>query len=158
MKNPENGARGMNGDQVLRVLIVKQMKGFSYEELHFHRMDSATYRTFCRFGVMEEVPGRSTLAENVKKVRAETLEQLNRELLGQAKSAGVEKGRKVRIDATVVETNLHPPTDSSLLYDGVALIARLLGEAKERAGMRSGATTRSGGCWRCRTQGRLRSG
>lgn len=134
VKNPETGSRGMSGDQVLRVLILKQMKGFSYEELHFHLMDSATYRTFCRFGVMEEVPGRSTLAENVKKVRAETLEQVNRELLGYAKAAGVEKGRKVRIDATVVETNIHPPTDSSLLYDGVALLARLLGEAKERCG------------------------
>lgn len=134
VKNPENGARGMSGDQVLRVLILKQMKGFSYEELHFHLVDSATYRTFCRFGVMEEVPGRSTVAENVKKVRAETLEQVNRQLLGHAKAAGVEKGRKVRIDATVVETNIHHPTDSSLLYDGVALIARFLGEAKELGG------------------------
>jgi transposase, IS5 family len=134
VKNPENGARGMSGDQVLRVLLLKQMKGFSYEELHFHLMDSATFRTFCRFGMMEEVPGRSTLAENIKKVRAETLEQVNRELLSHAKAAGVEKGRKVRIDATVVETNIHHPTDSSLLYDGVALIARLLGEARELCG------------------------
>ena len=77
LKDPENGARGMSGDQVLRVLILKQMKAFSYEELHFHLMDSGTYRTFCRFGVMEEVPGRSTLAENIKKVRAETLEEVN---------------------------------------------------------------------------------
>ncbi|MBA2670137.1 MAG: ISNCY family transposase, partial [Gemmatimonadetes bacterium] len=87
-----------------------------------------------RFGVMEEVPGRSTLAENVKKVRAETLEHINRLLLGHAKAAGVEKGRKVRIDATVVETNIHTPTDSSLLYDGVALLARLLGKARELCG------------------------
>ena len=60
VKDPENGARGMSGDQVLRVLILKQMKGFSYEDLHFHPMDSATCRTFCRFGVMETVPRRST--------------------------------------------------------------------------------------------------
>lgn len=134
VNNPGNGARGMSGDQVLRVLMVKQMKGFSYEELHFHLMDSGTYRTFCRFGAMEEMPGRSTLAQNIKKVRAETLEQVNRHLLLSAKAAGVEKGRKVRIDATVVETNIHAPTDSSLLYDGVALIARLLGEAKDLCG------------------------
>lgn len=124
----------MSGDQVLRVLILKQMKGFSYEELHFHLMDSATYRTFCRFGMMEEVPARATLAENVKKVRAETLEQVNRMLLAHAKAAGVEKGRKVRIDATVVQTNIHHPTDSSLLYDGVSLLARLLGEARQLCG------------------------
>lgn len=134
VKNPEAGAPGMSGDQVLRVLILKQMKGFSYEELHFHLMDSGTYRTFCRFGLMEEVPGRSTLAENIKKIRPESLERVNRELLGHAKNTGVEKGRKVRIDATVVETNIHPPTDSSLLYDGVALTARLLREVKELNG------------------------
>jgi IS5 family transposase len=134
VKNPETGSRGMSGDQVLRVLVLKQMKGFSYEELHFHVMDSATYRSFCRFGVMEEVPGRSTLAENVKKVRAETLEQINRQLLGHARDVGVEKGRKVRIDATVVETNIHAPTDSSLLHDGVALLTRLLGEARDLCG------------------------
>lgn len=134
VKNPETGSRGMSGDQVLRVLVLKQMKGFSYEELHFHLMDSATYRTFCRFGMLEEVPGRSTLAENVKKVRPETLEQVNRHLLAHARAAGVEKGRKVRVDATVVETNIHKPTDSSLLYDGVALLARLLGEAREVCG------------------------
>lgn len=134
VKNPETGSRGMSGDQVLRVLILKQMKGFSYEELHFHLMDSATYRTFCRFGLLEEVPGRSTLAENVKKILPETLEQVNRHLLAHARAAGVEKGRKVRVDATVVETNIHKPTDSSLLYDGVALLARLLGEARDLCG------------------------
>jgi transposase, IS5 family len=134
LKNPESGAPGMSGDQVLRVMLLKQMKGYSYEELHFHLMDSATFRTFCRIGMMEEVPGRSTVAENVKKVRAETLEQVNRLLLGVAKKKGVERGRKVRIDATVVETDIHAPTDSSLLYDGVRVLARLLGEAKTRCG------------------------
>jgi IS5 family transposase len=81
--------------------------GFSYEELHFHLIDSASYRTFCRFGVLEGVPATSTLAENVKKVRAETLEEINRLLVKRAAKArdGVEKGRKVRIDSTVVEAN-----------------------------------------------------
>jgi transposase, IS5 family len=134
LKNPESGAPGMSGDQVLRVILLKMMKSFSYEALHFHLMDSATYRTFCRIGVMEEVPGRSTVAENVKKVRPETLEQINRLLLGVAKTKGVERGRKVRIDATVVETNIHAPTDSSLLYDGVRVMTRLLGEAQEVSG------------------------
>jgi transposase, IS5 family len=134
LKNPESGAPGMSGDQVLRVMLLKQMKGFSYEALHFHLMDSATYRTFCRIGVMEDVPGRSTVAENVKKVRAETLEQVNRLLLSVAKRKGVERGRKVRIDATVVESDIHAPTDSTLLYDGVRVLARLLGEAKGLCG------------------------
>ena len=134
VKNPTTGARGMSGDQVLRVLVVKQMNGFSYEELHFHLLDSASYRTFCRFGALEEVPGRSTLAENVKKVRAETLEALNRLLLKRASREKVEQGRTVRIDGTVTETNIHEPSDSTLLWDCVQVLTRLLGQAKQVAG------------------------
>lgn len=134
VKNPATGARGMSGDQVLRVLVVKQMNGFSYDELHFHLIDSASYRTFCRFGALEEVPGKSTVAENVKKVRAETLEELDRLLLGRAAKKGVEKGRKVRIDSTVTETNIHEPSDSSLLWDSVRVLTRLLEQARAAAG------------------------
>lgn len=134
VKSPHTGARGMSGDQVLRVLVVKQMNGFSYEELHFHLLDSASYRTFCRFGALEEVPAKSTLAENVKKVRAETLEALNRVLLKRAAREKVERGRKVRIDATVTETNIHEPSDSTLLWDAVRVLTDLLERAKAVAG------------------------
>jgi IS5 family transposase len=134
VKNPHTGARGMSGDQVLRVLVVKQMNGFSYEELHFHLLDSASYRTFCRFGALEQVPAKSTLAENVKKVRAETLEALNRVLLKRAAREKVEQGRKVRIDGTVTETNIHEPSDSTLLWDSVRVLTRLLERAKAVAG------------------------
>jgi IS5 family transposase len=134
VKNPATGARGMSGDQVLRVLVVKQMNGFSYEELHFHLLDSASYRTFCRFGALEEVPAKSTLAENVKKVRAETLEAVNRVLLKRAMREKVEQGRKVRIDSTVTETNIHEPSDSTLLWDAVRVLTRLLEQAAAGAG------------------------
>lgn len=134
VKNPHTGARGMSGDQVLRVLVVKQMNGFSYEEMHFHLQDSASYRTFCRFGALEEVPAKSTLAENVKKVRAETLEALNRVLLKRAVREKVEQGRKVRIDSTVTETNIHEPSDSTLLWDSVRVLTRLLEQAQTVAG------------------------
>jgi IS5 family transposase len=134
VKHPQTGARGMSGDQVLRVLVVKQMNGFSYEELHFHLLDSASYRTFCRLGALEEVPAKSTLAENVKKVRAETLEALNRVLLKRAAREKVEQGRKVRIDSTVTETNIHEPSDSTLLWDSVRVLTRLLEQAQVMAG------------------------
>lgn len=137
VKHPHTGAQGMSGDQVLRVLVVKQMNGFSYAELHFHLLDSASYRTFCRFGALEEVPSRSAVAENVKKVRAETLEAINRLLLKRAEREGVERGRKVRIDSTVVETNVHAPSDSSLLCDAVRVLTRLLEEAEAAADFRT---------------------
>jgi len=126
---PHTGARGMSGDQVLRVLLLKQMNGFSYRELEFHLADSVTYRTFCRFGALEPTPTRATLAENLKKVRPETLEAIGVVVLRYAAKTGVERGRKVRVDSTVVETNIHAPTDSSLLWDGVRVLTRLLTEA-----------------------------
>jgi IS5 family transposase len=129
VKNPQTGRGGMSGDQVLRVLVVKQMNGFGYEALHFHLLDSASYRTFCRFGALESVPSRSALAENVKKVRVETLEEIDRILLKRAAREGVEKGRKVRIDSTVVEANIHAPSDSTLLWDSVRVMTRLLEQA-----------------------------
>ena len=128
------GARGMSGEQVLRVLIVKQITGFSYEELAFHLADSVTYRSFCGIGSFEPVPGRSTLAENIKKIRPKTLEKINRRLVRYAVDEGLETGRKVRIDATVTASNIHAPTDSSLLFDGVRVISRLLGDAQELCG------------------------
>ena len=131
---PQTGARGMSGDQVLRVLLLKQMNGFSYRELEFHLADSVTYRTFCRFGALEPTPTRATLAENLKKVRAQTLEAIGAMVIRYAAKTGVEQGRKVRIDSTVVETNVHAPTDSSLLWDGVRVLTRLLRRADEHFG------------------------
>ena len=102
VRHPERGTRGMSGDQVLRVLLLKQMNGFSYTELAFHVADSVSYRTFCRFGALGATPSRSTLAENLKKVRAETLERIKRVSRQYAVQAGVERGRKRRTDARVV--------------------------------------------------------
>jgi len=131
LKRPQTGARGMSGEQVLRVLLLKQMNGFSYAELGFHMADSVSYRSFCLFGALGSTPSRSTLAENLKKVRPETLEQIQQMLLEYASQIGVERGRKVRIDATVVEANIHAPTDSSLMLDGVRVLTRLLKRADD---------------------------
>lgn len=130
LKCPQTGASGMSGDQALRVLLLKQMNSFSYAELAFHVADSVSYRTFCRFGALGSTPSRSTLAENLKKVRPETLEGIQRILLEYAARSGVERGRKIRIDSTVVEANIHAPTDSGLLFDGVRVLTRLLKRAE----------------------------
>jgi len=122
---------GLTGGQALRALVIKQMNGFSYEELAFHLADSQTYRRFCLFGITDQVPKRSTLAENIKRISASTLEQVNRTLVEAAIAAGVERGRKVRIDSTVVETNIHPPSDSALLFDCVRVLTRLMATVKK---------------------------
>jgi len=133
---PETGARGMTGSQVLRALVLKQMKGFTYEDLAFVLEDSRTYRTFCGFGAFDRVPSRSTLAENIGKVRPETLEAINRAVVEQAMDEGIESGEKVRIDATVTETNIHQPSDSEQLWDGVRVLTRLMIRAREKFGFR----------------------
>ena len=74
-------------------------------------------------------PSKSALQRNIKRLRAETLEALNRVVLGQAAVLDVEPGRKVRVDTTVTKTNIHPPTDSSLLWDCIRVLTRLLGRA-----------------------------
>ena len=123
------GREALSADLVLRALIVKQMNGLSYAELAFQLADSTTYRTFCRLGMGAPAPSKSALQRNIKRLRAETLEALNRVVLGQAAVLDVEPGRKVRVDTTVTKTNIHPPTDSSLLWDCIRVLTRLLGRA-----------------------------
>ena len=125
------GREGMTAEQVLRAFVVKQMNGYSYEELAFHLADSCTYRSFCRFGIAEKPPTKSRLQKNIKRVQADTWAAINRKLVLHAAVNGIEAGRKVRIDATVVESNIHAPTDSSLLWDCVRVLARLQREARE---------------------------
>jgi IS5 family transposase len=128
------GCGGMSAEQVLRSAVIKQMNQFSYRELAFHLADSRSYRTFCRIGVMEKTPSKSALAANLKALRAETLEKINGELIGAAFNANIEKGNKVRVDCTVVESNIHPPTDSELLYDCVRVLTRLMQRARKLMG------------------------
>ena len=128
------GRPGLSGDQVLRLVILKQMNGFSYQELAFHLADSRCYRAFCGFGIDEKSPRKSALQENLKRVQPETLELVNRLVLATAQEMKIENGRKVRVDCTVVESNIHHPTDSSLLYDSVRVLARLMERGRDQAG------------------------
>jgi IS5 family transposase len=127
----QRGREGMSGEQVLRVILVKQLGGFSYHELAFHLADSISYRAFCRFEVGRPIPSKKTLQRNVKKVDALTLERINVVLIEHAINDEIEDGNKIRIDCTVVETNIHEPTDSSLLVDSVRVLVRLMNEAQD---------------------------
>ena len=134
--NVSTGRPGLSGDQVLRLLILKQMHGFSYEELAFHLADSRCYRAYCGFGIDEKSPRKSALQDNIKRVGAETLEAINRLLLAVADRQKVEKGRTVRVDCTVVESDIHHPTDSSLLRDSVRVLARLMERGRDQTNTR----------------------
>jgi transposase, IS5 family len=116
---------------VLRVILVKQLGGFSYHELAFHLADSISYRAFCRFDVGRRIPNKKTLQRNVKMVEALTLERINVVLVEHAIADEIDDGNRIRIDCTVVETNIHEPTDSSLLVDAVRVLVRLMNQAQE---------------------------
>jgi IS5 family transposase len=128
------GCGGMSAEQVLRSALIKQMNQFSYRELAFHLADSRSYRTFCRIGVMDKTPSKSALAGNIKALRAETLEKINGELVVQALEANIEKGNKIRVDCTVVESDIHYPTDSELLYDCVRVLTRFMLRSRKLMG------------------------
>lgn len=131
--NPETGRPGMTGEEVIRALVLKQMNQWSYTELEFQLHDSMTARSFMGHGIADRVPARATLAANVKMLSAETLEAITRVVLDVARQAGVEKGRKIRIDTTAVETNIHHPFESDQLWDVVRVFTRLMKQAKELA-------------------------
>ena len=129
-KATKAGRAGMSGEQVLRAGMLKQMHCWSYDDLAFHLSDSPTFRTFCRIGMMQSAPKRSALAENIKRVKPETFERVNQLVIGRAKREGVENGKKVRVDSTVIDSNIHHPLDSSLLYDVVRVLTRILKKAR----------------------------
>jgi len=128
-KRPDTGREGMTAEQVLRCAILKQYRNLSYEELAFHLEDSHSFRAFSRLQ-MGQRPGVSTLQENIKGLRPRTWEAVNRLVIRYAEAQRIEKGRTVRLDSTAIESNIHYPTDSRLLEDGIRVITRLLIEGR----------------------------
>lgn len=126
------GAHGMSAEQVLRAAIVKQMFGFSYHLLPFHLQDSTSLRRFCRIGIADKCFKKSALANNIKRISPVAWEKINRILVDHGDKEKIEKGRQARIDCTVVESNIHAPSDSSLLYDSVRVLCRILENIKDQ--------------------------
>jgi IS5 family transposase len=121
------GRNGLTAEQVLRCGILKQYRNLSYEELAFHLEDSQSFRAFSRLE-MGQYPSGSTLQENIKALKEETWEHINQLVTGYGEEKGFEKGQKIRMDSTGVESNIHYPTDSTLLQDGIRVITRLLND------------------------------
>ncbi len=127
------GREGMTAESVLRCALLKQHRQLSYEELAFHLLDSVSFQAFARLPV-KFVPKKSALQLNIASIKAQTWERINRSVLGDAKSEGVEKGQVIRIDSTVTETPIHEPSDSTLLWDSLRVLVRLLEGAQELEG------------------------
>jgi IS5 family transposase len=115
---------------ILRMLVVKRLYGFSYEQTEHFVCDSIVLRQFCRL-YLEPAPDDTTLIRWANTIGSETVASLNERAVELARSLKVSRGRKLRVDSMVVETNIHHPTDSALLSDGVRVLSRLLRRAKK---------------------------
>jgi IS5 family transposase len=114
---------------ILRMLVVKKLYGWSYRQTERFVCDSIVLRQFCRL-YLESAPDDTTLIRWANTIGAPTLGALNDRAVELARTLKVTRGRKLRTDATVVETNIHHPTDDALLADGVRVISRLVRRAK----------------------------
>jgi transposase, IS5 family len=114
---------------ILRMLVVKRLYGWSYEQTEHFVNDSIVLRQFCRL-YLESAPDDTTLIRWANLIGPQTVAALNDRAVELARSLKVTRGRKLRTDGTVVETNIHHPTDDSLIADGVRVISRLVCRAK----------------------------
>ena len=125
----ETGRHGLPAEAVLRCALLKQSRQLSYEELAFHLEDSASFRAFARLP-WSWSPKKSVLHKTISAIRAETWEAINRTLLASARQEKIEDGSVVRLDSTVTAALMHEPSDSSLLWDAVRVMVRLLKQAQ----------------------------
>jgi IS5 family transposase len=127
------GRQGLPAEAVLRCALLKQYRQLSYQELAFHLEDSASFRAFARLPLSWS-PQKSVLQKTISAIRPETWEQINRALLSRARQAKLEDGTVVRLDSTVTSALMHEPSDSSLLWDAVRVMVRLLKRADALVG------------------------
>jgi IS5 family transposase len=114
---------------ILRMLICKHLYQWSFKETEERVKDSLVLRWFCRV-YFEHVPDETTLVRWLHPLRPETVHLLNDRVVALAKQAKVTSGRKLRLDATCVQTDIHHPTDSGLLVDSVRVLSRVVQRAQ----------------------------
>jgi len=126
LKNPDTGRNGLTAQQVLRSLILMRVKSLDYRELRERIADGYTLRQFTGF-YCQPVPKHDAFQRAFVRLTPETLRAVNAALVQAAVALGLEDGRKLRVDTTVVQTDIHHPTDNTLLWDVVRVVTRLVG-------------------------------
>lgn len=124
-KSRTRGRRGTPAEVVLRLLLLKHVRNWSYEVVEREVRANLVYRAFTRVGG-GKVPDDTVMNKWALALGPEVIENLHKRVVAIAQEKKVVEGRKMRIDTTVVETNIHYPTDSSLLGDGVRVLTRAM--------------------------------
>jgi IS5 family transposase len=131
------GRPGTPAEVVLRMLVLKHLHDWSFDECEREVRGSLVYRAFCRIDC-ERAPDAKTLIRLSHLLGPDVLKKVLVRLIDLARERKVVRGSKLRVDTTVVETNIHYPTDSSLLSDGVRVLTRTLKKLKQEVGDRMG--------------------
>jgi IS5 family transposase len=143
-RHPKSGTRGRKAtpaEVVLRLLVLKHMKSWSYEALEKEVRPNLVYRQFTRIGG-ETVPDAKTMVRWGTALGGAVIRQIHQKVVQASQATRVVSGRKMRVDTTVVETNIHYPTDSTLLGDGVRVLTRTMQQIERETG-RVGTRLRS---------------
>ncbi len=113
-------------EQIVRAAIYKELKGLEYRELEFHQTDSRICAAFIKIDELRPYSFQ-VYQKYISRIKADNLQKLLVELNKIAISAGIEDIERIRQDSTVVETNIHHPTNNSILWDCIKEAHRLLG-------------------------------
>ena len=132
-KSKTRGRPGTPAEVVLRMLLLKHMRGWSYEDVTREVRANLVYREFTGVGG-GKVPDDKTMGRLARQLGPEAIEKLHRRTVAIALEQKVVTGRKMRVDTTVVETNIHYPTDSTLMSDGVRVLTRVMKRVATVAG------------------------
>ncbi len=131
LKKPNTGRCGITPSQTLRSLTLMRVKNWDYRELRERINDGYTLRGFTQFDA-QLVPKHDAFNRAFNRLTPATLEAINQAVVQAAIQLGLEDGKKLRVDTTVVETNIHYPTDGTLLWDSVRTITRLVKELHDK--------------------------
>jgi transposase, IS5 family len=127
------GRRGAPAEMVLRLLVLKHIRNWSYEVLEREVRANLVYRDFTRVGG-GKMPDAKTMGRWGVALGPQVLKQVHERMVKIALERGVTTGRRMRVDTTVVETDVHHPTDSTLLGDGVRVLTRMMKKITKIAG------------------------
>src|ERR1700752_4759546 len=119
------GRRGAPADMVLRLLILKHIRNWSYEVLEREVRANLVYRDFTHVGAAK-TPDAKTMGRWGVALGPQVLKHVHERIVTIARDKGVTTGRRMRVDTTVLETDIHHPTDSTLLGDGVRVLTRTM--------------------------------
>jgi anti-anti-sigma factor len=133
-KSRSRGRRGTPAEVVLRLLVLKHIRNWSYQVLEREVRANLVYRDFTRVGGAK-MPDAKTMGRWGVVLGPEVLKQVYERLVQIARDKGVTAGRRMRVDTTVVETDVHYPTDSTVLGDGVRVLTRIMRKITQIAGM-----------------------